>query len=74
MTVVSSREFVTNGKKYFDMALNEHIFVKRGNNRFIVTTVNNYEEDDDAADLALATERLNGEFTGADEFISYLRR
>ena len=34
MTVVSSREFITNQKRYFDMAVNENIFIKRGKNRF----------------------------------------
>ena len=29
MTVVSSKEFISNGDKYFELALNEEIFVKR---------------------------------------------
>ena len=37
MTVVSSKEFITNQKKYFDLALNEQVFIKNGKNMFIVT-------------------------------------
>ena len=34
MTVVSSREFAANQRKYFDMAENENICIKRGKSRF----------------------------------------
>jgi len=34
MTVVSSKEFVSNQKRVFDMALNEQVFIKRGKNMF----------------------------------------
>jgi len=34
MTVVSSKEFVSNEDKYFDMAVNEELCIKRGNNVF----------------------------------------
>jgi len=34
MTVISSKEFATNQNKYFDMAMNERIFVQRGDNMF----------------------------------------
>jgi hypothetical protein len=34
MTVVSSKEFVSNQKRYFDLALNEQVFIKRGKNMF----------------------------------------
>ena len=34
MTVVSSKEFVINQKKYFDLAVNEQVVIKRGQNRF----------------------------------------
>ena len=39
MTVISSREFATNQDRYFDMAMNGQVFVQRGENRFIVTSV-----------------------------------
>ena len=34
MTVVSSKEFATNQKQYFDMALNEQVIVKSGEYMF----------------------------------------
>jgi len=34
MTLVSSKEFVSNGNKYFDLALNEQVAIKRGKNIF----------------------------------------
>ena len=34
MTVVSTKEFNANQKKYFDMAINKQVYVKRGNNIF----------------------------------------
>jgi hypothetical protein len=36
MTVVSTKEFNTDQEKYFDMALNDHVIIKRGDNMFIV--------------------------------------
>ena len=36
MTVVSTKEFSTNQKKYFDMAVNEQVFVQREDFMFIV--------------------------------------
>ena len=43
MTIVSSKEFVTNQKKYFDLAVNDKVFIKRGKNTFhlLCTTVDN---------------------------------
>ena len=40
MTVVSSKEFVKNEDKYFDMALDEQVFVKRGDNMFLIINKN----------------------------------
>jgi len=37
MTVVSSKEFVTNQKKYFDLAANEKVAIKRGKNMYHLT-------------------------------------
>jgi predicted transcriptional regulator len=34
MTVVSSKEFTSNQKKYFDLAVNENIIIRRGRNMF----------------------------------------
>ena len=46
MTVVSSKEFATNQNKYFDMAMNEQIFVQRGDSMFLFTRTNEHEEPD----------------------------
>lgn len=34
MTVVSSKEFATHQKKYFDLADNEQVFIRRGKKRY----------------------------------------
>ena len=34
MTVITSKEFASNQKKYFDMAVNEEVCIKRGTNRY----------------------------------------
>ena len=34
MTVVSSKEFATNQTKYFNLATNEQVIIKRGKNMF----------------------------------------
>jgi len=52
MTVVSSKEFAINDDKYFDLAMNEQVFVKRDNIMFILTKANEHkkrylEPDDD---------------------------
>jgi len=47
MTVVSSKEFVINQKKYFDLAVNEEIFIKRGRNMFHLINTHVDENDDD---------------------------
>ena len=39
-TVVSSKEFVTNQKKYFELAVNEQVFIKRGKNTFHLACTN----------------------------------
>ena len=36
MTVVSSKEFITNENKYFDLAENGQVYIQRGANMFIV--------------------------------------
>jgi len=57
MTVVSSKEFATNQNKYFDMAMNERVFVQNGGNMFHLLCTDNddatakkrvyYEPDED---------------------------
>jgi hypothetical protein len=36
MTVVSRKEFNTNQDKYFDMALDEQVFIQKGDNMFFL--------------------------------------
>ena len=36
MTVVSSKEFVGNEDKYFDMALDEQVIIQKGDNMFFL--------------------------------------
>jgi len=40
MTVVSSKEFAANEDKYFDMALDEQVFVKRGDYMYHILCAN----------------------------------
>ena len=52
MTIVSSKEFAANQDKYFDMAIDEEIGVKRGNDMFYLYRTNDtervyYEPDED---------------------------
>ena len=41
MTVINSKEFISNQKRYFDLAVNEQVFIKRGKNTYhlICTTI-----------------------------------
>jgi len=36
MTIVNSKEFAINQEKYFDLALNEQVYVKKDNNMFLL--------------------------------------
>jgi len=40
MTLVSTKEFSANQEKYFDMAIDEQVFVQRGDYMFIVARAN----------------------------------
>ncbi|MDR1155465.1 MAG: hypothetical protein LBL04_12225 [Bacteroidales bacterium] len=44
MTVVSSKEFATHQKKYFDLAVNEQVVIKRGKNRYRLELEMQYPE------------------------------
>ena len=62
MTVVSTREFNTHQEKYFDLALNEQVYVKRGRNMFIVAKASEpeviYKEPDDDLRTAITKDEL----------------
>ena len=36
MTIVSSKDFATNQEKYFDLALDEQVFIRKGDNMFLL--------------------------------------
>jgi len=46
MNVVSSKEFVINEEKYFDLALDEQVFVRKGENIFMLTLINRRHNED----------------------------
>jgi len=62
MTVVTTKEFNANQEKYFDLALNEEIFVKRDNVMFIVTRASDkkkkYLKPDDDFRRAISMDEL----------------
>ena len=65
MTVVSSKEFATQQDKYYELALNEQVYIKKGDNMFIVTVANDkkkkyLEPDDDLRRAITADEFLEG--------------
>ena len=47
MTVVSSKEFAVNQKKYFDVALKDHVIIHKGENMFIVQNFVSNEKPDE---------------------------
>ena len=67
MTIVSSKEFAINQKKFYNMALNERIFIKRGKNMFYLTCAT--FEDDEATDLADAIAAGNDENISVDDYL-----
>ena len=62
MIVVSSKEFITDQEKYFDLALNEQVFIQRGENMYSVTNTNVekqvYLEPDEDLRRAITIEEL----------------
>ena len=72
MTVVSSKEFVTNQKRYFDLAINDELFIKRGKNVFhlFCTTAGDSINDEDDYDDEYITkdELLAGIYEDIDKF------
>ena len=70
MTVISSKEFAANQNEYFELAMNEQVYIKNGENMFLLiyTTVDNtevkervyYEPDEDFYRSITADEFLEG--------------
>ena len=67
MTVVNSKEFAANQKKFYNLALNERVVIKRGKNGFFLTCA--AFEDDEASDLADAMAAENDEDINVDDYL-----
>jgi predicted transcriptional regulator len=74
MTVVNSKEFATNQKKFYDLALNERVFIKRGGNMFYLTCTDfeDNDTDNDYVDLIEAKAYINDENTSLADFKKYV--
>ena len=46
MTVISSKEFATNQNKYFELAMNEQVYIENGENIFVFSIANGVKEPD----------------------------
>jgi len=46
MTVVSSKEFATRPARYYNLAVNEKVAIKRGKNLFHLTCTNGYHTNE----------------------------
>jgi len=73
MTVVSTKEFITNGEKYFDIASkDEQVYIKGGDCMFIITKVNEptrkYKEPDEDLRRAIPMEQVR------DGVIAHIRK
>jgi hypothetical protein len=73
MTVISSKEFTTNQKKYFDLAVKQDLLIKRGKNQFRVSNAN-YDEflepDDDLRSALTKDELLKGIYEDIEIFFA----
>jgi predicted transcriptional regulator len=66
MTIINNKEFATNQKKYFDMAINEEVFIKKNKNMFHLATITDniqakervYYEPDEDFDNSITSEEL----------------
>ena len=72
MTVVSSKEFSTNQRKFYNLALNEQVAIKRGKNMFYLTCNNIEYPHNDYVDLMEAKAYANDEDTSLADFKKYI--
>ena len=79
MTVVSSKEFATNQTKYYKMAQNEHVVIKRGKNMFHLICTNGHhtneydevlEPDEDFFNAITKDELLKGIHEDIEKFFA----
>ena len=70
MTVINSKEFISNQKRYFDLAIDEKLFIRRGKNIFhlMCTTVDNSANDADDNDYLTKDDLLAGIHKDIDTF------
>ena len=74
MTVISSKEFAANQQKYFDLAIdNKDVYIKNGDNMFMVTIADNRERkylapDDDFRRAITMDELLEGVLEDVHKF------
>lgn len=61
MTVVSTKEFITNQKKYFDLAIKEQVVIKRGKtDTFVLQAERHLLPDADLSEAITFDELLIG--------------
>ena len=77
MTIISIEEFITHQEKYFDMALEDPVIIKRGEQMFIIQKyIPNhdpdeiFEPDDDLCSSITADELLEGIDEDIDTFFA----
>ena len=63
MTVVSNKKFLSNSKKYLDLAINQYVYIEEGRNMFIFARVSdddyNYnDESDDDDDVYISKDEF----------------
>ena len=66
MTIVSSKEFATKPAKYYSLAVNEQVVIKRGKNMFHLMCTNGYHTND--YDEILEPDEDLSRAISADEF------
>jgi hypothetical protein len=72
MTVVSSKEFATNQTKYYNLAVSEEDFIKRGKNMFIVSITNDKKKREKGHEKSLKD--LKGKISFSDDYDYKLMR
>jgi len=76
MTLISSKEFAIDQDKYFDMALDEEVYIERGENMFYLSykTVSKeqdyLEPDDDLRNAITMDELLEGTYDIIHKFFA----
>ena len=79
MTVVTSKEFATRPARYYNLAVNEKVAIKRGKNMFHLTCTNGYhtngydellEPDEDFYSAITKEELLKGIHEDLEKFFA----